>query len=186
MNRSYGTRVVRLGQSALIALPMTVALIFLMTRLISPPEPHSVVTRMIQNIELQRALPRPNLVSAAVPKILVLAKRPTGAPGRMPPIAPVATAETTLVVVPASEHTVGSTDWWAAIGKVAKAAEDIAAKRWLLEQGHERYASIMQGPLPILNSVRAKLPETQEDRTGYLNTYGDKEYAIGENCIFAK
>ena len=53
----------------------------------------------------------------------------------------------------------------------------------MLEQGYERYVSIMQGPIPITNSVRGTLPPSQEDATGYLNSYGDLEFKISENCV---
>ena len=53
-----GTR--RFASSAVIALLMTVALIYLMTRLILPTEQDRIVTRMIQNIEFQRAVLLPD------------------------------------------------------------------------------------------------------------------------------
>ena len=73
--------------------------------------------------------------------------------------------------------------WWAAARSVGEASDEEAFERWLIEQGYEKYVSIMQGPLPITNSVTAELPITQEDITGYMNTYGDMELKISDNCV---
>ena len=46
----------RFALSAVIALPVAVALLFLMTRLILPGVQDRMITRMIQNIEFQRTI----------------------------------------------------------------------------------------------------------------------------------
>lgn len=107
MNRKRRAELIRFSKSTLIALPVTVALIFLMTRLIVPSEQDRVISRMIQNIEFQRAETPPLPVSIRVFE-------------------------------------------WA--------------------------------PLPITNSVQGTSPLSQEDVTGYLNSFGDLEFKISENC----
>ncbi len=62
--RTAGTRL--FAASAVIALPMTVALLFLMTHLILPGEQDRIVTRTIQNIEFQRAVLPPDPASIQV------------------------------------------------------------------------------------------------------------------------
>ena len=78
------------------------------------------------------------------------------------------------------EHVI---DWWAEARKLTQESSEDEFKRWMLEQGYVRYVSIMQGPLPINNSVRGTLPPSQEEKTGYLNSYGDLEFKISENCV---
>jgi hypothetical protein len=176
---------IRFAASALIALPMTVVLIFLMTRLILPSEHDRVVTRMIQNIEFQRA------VRPLVPAGIHVFELPPPAEDK-PTIELHLTAEDSMQLqnqdlLPAESvledgpaHII---DWWAEARRLTQESGEEELKRWLLEQGYERYVSIMQGPLPITNSVRGTLPPFQEEVTGYLNSYGDLEFKISENCV---
>ncbi len=60
MNRKRTAGIRRFASSAVIALSITVALLFLMTRLILPGEQDRIVTRMIRNIEFQRAVLPPD------------------------------------------------------------------------------------------------------------------------------
>lgn len=163
----------------MIALPVTVALLFVMTRLILPGERDHIVSRIIESIEFRRAERRPD---------------PVNYQDYAPPIPPVVNVArpsdpmpTTVVVTEQSAPTVvvgdKNIDWWAEARKLSQHADGETLERWLLEQGHERYATIMQGPLPITNSVQGQLPPTQEDATGYLNTFGDMEIKVSENCI---
>jgi len=170
--------------SALIALPTTIILLFLMTRLILPSAKDPIVSRMIQNIEFLRA------DDAPVSTQIQVFELPLPVEVRPPPL------ETDLPVADLGEapdqvsdesvkeenpaHVI---DWWAEARRLTQEAGEEEFKRWMLEQGYERYVSIMQGPLPITNSVRGTLPPSQEDATGYLNSYGDLEFKISENCV---
>ncbi len=180
----------RFAVSAMIALPVTVALLFLMTRLILPGEKDPIVTRMIRNIELQRAVLTPE------PDRVPIFEQPLPTRARPPVIEPDSTAEASSPAqkpdqnqdAPSDEGTAKdeparTVDWAAELRRLTQESDEEAFKRWLLEQGHERYTTIMQGPLPITNSVRAELPSTQEDITGYMNTYGDKEIKVSEYCV---
>lgn len=165
---------------------MTVALLYLMTRLILPSEQDRIVTRMIQNIEFQRAVP------PADPAAIQVFELPPPIKDKLPPIEPNLTAERTNQTqnqdtlsneISIKEGPAHIIDWWAEARRLTQESDEEAFKRWLLEQGYERYVSIMQGPLPITNPVRGTLPPTQEEATGYLNIYGDMEFKISENCV---
>ena len=54
MHLWHSTRARRFATAALFSLPLTVALLFLMTRLILPGETDRIVNRMIQDIEFLR------------------------------------------------------------------------------------------------------------------------------------
>lgn len=172
--------------SALFALPITLAVLFVMTRLILPGDRDPVVSRMIQNIEFQRAVERP------VPPGVRSFRRPLRIDDRSAPKASVRTSANPSPVSepgdiaedsPASNVRVRAIDWWAEARGVAQDSNEEALQRWSLEQGHAKYVSVMQGPLPITNSVKAPLPKTQEDITGYMNTFGDMEIKISGNCV---
>jgi hypothetical protein len=185
MNRKGGAEKIRFAASTVIALPMTVALLFLMTRLILPSERDSIVTRMIQNIEFHRAIPPPIQAGVqvfelppqveSVPPIKV---NLTAAKSIKPQKQDVSSDENSL-----AEGRARVIDWWAEARRLTQESGEEEFKRWLLEQGYDRYVSIMQGPLPITNSVRGTLPPSQEAATGYLNNYGDLEFKISENCV---
>ncbi len=186
MHRNRGDATKRFASSAVIALPMTVALLFLMTLLILPSDRDPIVTRMIQNIEFKRSAPPPELTGIQVFDLPPPIKRESL------PIKPTLTvdgfsrpqdkeiAPNEALTEEAPAHVI---DWWAEARKITQEADDEAFKRWLLEQGYDRYVSIMQGPLPITNSVRGTLSPTQGDNTGYRNTYGDLELKISKNCV---
>lgn len=169
----------------MIALPVTVALLFLMTRLILPREHDRIVTRMIQNIEFHRAVQPPEPVGILVFQL------PQVVEEKLPPTKPISTHEDphgsqnndTFDESSKKNGRARVIDWWAEARRLTQESDEEALKRWLLEQGYDRYVSVMQGPVPITNSVRATLPPNQEDATGYLNTYGDMEYKISKNCV---
>lgn len=186
MNRKRRSRIRRFASSAVIALPVTVALLYLMTRLILPGEHDRIVTRMIQNIEFRRA------VRSQDPVGILVFELPQASEEKPPPTSSNLTAEGSHqtqnkdALSDTSSEKKGRArviDWWAEARRLTQESDEEALKRWLLEQGYERYVSIMQGPLPITNSVQAKLPPTQEDATGYMNSHGDMEYKISENCV---
>jgi hypothetical protein len=188
MNRKRRAGIRRYTVAAVIALPATVALFFLMTRLILSGEQDRdrSATRTIRSIEFQRAVKRVNEVDVpvfiqpqAIRKELQLTRSGS-------------TAGRSHQSESEEPHWVGRTDkddrahefdWQAEKSRLARELDDNAFERWLLEQGHERYATIMQGPLPITNSVHATSPPTQGDMTGYMNVFGDMEYEISENCV---
>ena len=163
---------------------MTVALLFIMTRLILPGEQDRIVTRMIQDIEFHRIFLPPDPVGIQVFKLPPPIEDPP------PPIKPVLSVEVTEQnqerpsdETSTEEGRAQMIDWWAEARRLTQELDDEALKRWLLEQGYEPYVSIMQGPLPITNSVRGTLPPSQEEVTGYLNNFGDLEFKISENCV---
>jgi len=186
MNRKRRSGIRRFASSAAIALPVTVALFYLMTRLILPGENDRIITRMIQNIELQREI-RP-LVPADIPPPetpqLIEEKPPSVAVNLAAEGRDQTQDDDTLADADSEEEErVQGIDWLAKARKLTEESDKEALKRWLLEQGYERYVSSMQGDLPITNGVRAELPPTQEDATGYMNSFGDMEFKISENCV---
>jgi hypothetical protein len=155
-----------------------------MTRLILPGDEDPLVTRMIQNIEFQRVTLPPEPVS------IQTFRRPPEIEESPLPERPIvsrdqaAETEDTPVEENATENSrVKAIDWWAEARRIAQESDDDALERWLMEQGYEKYVTIMQGPLPITNSVQASLPDSQEDITGYMNSYGDMEIKVSENCV---
>jgi len=186
MYRKRRSGIQRLASSAAIALPVTVALLFLMTRLILPGEHDRIVTRMIRNIELQRTV-RP--LQTADTRVSEPARVREADPA---PTRPDSSVENSTPVQRQAmrpedrsdeEEPVRPVDWWSEARRLTRESSAEALEQWSLEQGDERYVSIMQGPLPITNAVRARSLPNQEDATGYLNIYGDMEYKISENCI---
>jgi len=163
---------------------MTVALLFLMTRLILPSGKDPMVTRMIQNIEFLRADDAPLPTQIQVFELpLPVEVQPTPIDVDAPTEDPVQSQTQVSNESPDEEGPAHVVDWWAEARKITQEADEEEFKRWMLEQGYTRYVSIMQGPLPITNSVRGTLPPSQEDATGYLNSYGDLEFKISENCV---
>lgn len=186
MKRKHNAEMRRFAASVLIALPMTITLLFLMTRLILPSERDPIITRMIQNIEFHRTVrpPEPTGIQAFEPPPRVKVEpAPAVLDSTFDSSNPAETQEVALDENPAKKGPAHVIDWWAEARKIAHESDEEALKRWLLEQGYDRYVTIMQGPLPITNSVRGTLPQSQEGRTGYLNTYGDLEFKISENCV---
>ena len=181
--RSWGTG--RFAASALIALPITVALLFLMTRLIVPSDHDPIVTRMIRDIEFQRTV---RSIEPANSQTYMPSRSSNDEPMLIKPILLFARSENSSDPEERPTENLNAdrvrvTDWWAEARRIARESDDATLQRWFLEQGHEKYASIMQGPLPITNSVYGTPAETQEDITGYLNTFGDMEIKISENCV---
>ena len=160
-----------------VSLPITVALIFLMTRLILPGQDDPVVARMLFDLELRRA-PR-EIDELRIPESRrLLSKRPS----RPPPIrphTPIREGKSKTIEAPQERHI----DWQLMSQEAVLDGDEEKLKRWMIENGHSDYTTIMQGPLPITNSARATLPPSQEDATGYMNTYGDKEIKISKNCV---
>ncbi len=148
------------------------ALLYLMTILILPGDQDRIVARMIQSIEFHRTDLPPDLTNTKI-------YRPPS------PIEdnPLPVELTKIAEDPAEDAPAHVIDWRAEVREITQESSEKAFKRWLLEQGHDRYVSIMQGPLPITNSVRGTPPPTQEDATGYLNSFGDLELIISENCV---
>lgn len=174
----------RFAAAALIALPVTIALLFLMTRLILPGDEDPLVARMIQDIEFQRVTLPPEPIS------IQAFRRPPEIEEWPLPERPIvsrdhaAETEDKPVEEDAAENSrVQAIDWWAEARRIAQESDEDALERWLQEQGYEKYVTIMQGPLPITNSVQATLPDSQEDITGYMNSYGDMEIKVSENCV---
>jgi hypothetical protein len=170
--------------SALIALPMTVALLFLMTRLILPSGKDPIVVRMIRDIEFLRANDVPLQAQIQVFELpLPVEIRPPLLEAVLPVEDFGEAPDQVSDESPTEESPAHVIDWWAEARRLTQEAGEEEFKRWMLEQGYERYVSIMQGPLPITNSVQETLPPSQEDATGYLNSYGDLEIKISENCV---
>ncbi len=187
MFRKHSDALKRFISSAVIALPMTIALLFLMTQLILPGDRDPIVNRMIQDIEFRRSSTPLEIIRIPV---FERPPKPKLEPLNVQEEIEASTAPTSEAsVVEASEESMQQgpeygVEWWAhQKAKLLDEAEDEALQRWLLEQGHEKYVSLMQGPVPITNSVRATLDATQEDITGYMNTFGDKEIKVSEACV---
>lgn len=186
MNRKRRSTIGRFASSAVIALPVTIALLYLMTRLIVPSENDPIVTRMIQNIELHRAIRLPDQVGIRpVEPPQAIEEKPPTTQANFSAEGSGQTQNNTPRTdeSPEKEGRAHVIDWWGEARRLVQESDEEALKQFLLEQGYERYVSIMQGPLPITNGVLANLPPTQEDVTGYMNSYGDLEYKISENCV---
>jgi len=186
MNRKRLSGTGRFASSAAIALPVMIALLYLMTRLILPSENDRIVSRMIRNIELHRAVRLPEQVG------IRLVELPQPIEEKLPPTQADTAAEgsrqtqnnaTLTDEIPEKEGLSHVIDWWAEARRLARESDEESFNRFLLEQGFERYVSVMQGPVPITNGVQAELPPTQEDATGYMNSFGDMEYKISKNCV---
>ncbi len=136
-----------------------------------------MVARMLLNLDLLRApsdVRRLNVPEADEP----LPRRPTRSrPVR--PHAPIYDDTPEASDIPRDKHI----DWQLLAQQAVTDKEQQDLQRWMVENGHTDYHTIMQGPLPITNSVQATLPPTQEDATGYLNTFGDMEIKVSENCV---
>ena len=174
----------RIAASVLIALPVTIALLFVMTQLILPGDQDRIVTRMIQNIELQRDVPPP------LPAQIQVFERPPPVEIKRPPAEVVLNAQDapqdqdqTSNASPQENAPAHVVDWWAAARKLTQEAGEEEFQRWMLEQGYVQYVSVMQGSMPITNSVRGTLPPSKEEETGYMNSFGDLEFKISENCV---
>ena len=155
-----------------------------MTRLILPGDEDPIVSRMIRNIEFQRTVRPP------VPASIQTYRRPAPTEDKplptkpeLTPLDPVLDDEPSVSEHSSNDSRVRVIDWWAEARRIAQESDEETLQRWLQEQGFEKYVTIMQGPLPITNSVQGTFPMTQEDITGYLNTYGDMEIKVSENCI---
>ena len=157
-----------------------------MTRLILPTEQDPIVNRMIQSIELQRVDAAPD------PGVTLVHESPPPIEEESPLIAPRRIAEES--VQPTSDEAITDPeadddppsqviDWWAQARSFTQESDDEVFQRWLLEQGHDRYVSIMQGPLPITNPVRGTYSDREEIGSVFINSYGDKEIKISENCF---
>lgn len=178
MDRERRSGLRRFASATLIAAPVTMALLFIMTRLILPRENDRIISRMIQDIEFVRSVRSP-----AVAEILVF--KPPQKPAETTVEVPRKSQDITTAAEEFADESERAAviDWWAQARALTQETDEGAFKRWLLEQGYDRYVSIMQGPVPITNSVHATLPDTQEDATGYMNSFGDMEYKINENCV---
>jgi len=186
MSRTHTAVQRRFAASALIAFPLTIALLFLMTRLILPGDQDRIVTRMIWNIELQRAVPPPLATQIQVFELPVPVKvKPPPVDVTLPPEDSVQARnqDQTSDAHPPQDSPAHVIDWWAEARKLTQESGEEEFKRWMLEQGYDRYVTIMQGSFPTGNSVRGTLPPSQRDATGYLNSYGDLEFKISENCV---
>ncbi len=148
-----------------------------MTRLILPAQDDPIVARMLLNLDLLRA--PDDVVQMNIPKT---AEPLPGRPIRSRPLrphAPIYEDTPEASETPQDKHV----DWQLLTQQALADKEQQDLQRWMIENGHSDYNTIMQGPLPITNSVRATLPPTQEDATGYLNTFGDMEIKVSENCV---
>ncbi len=157
-----------------------------MTRLILPSDEDQIVTRMIQDIELHRSVRLPDPPAIRVyqrPPPIEKVPEPEESISTPREIHPGSAAQTAPEESADTAERARFIDWWAEARKVTQEADEEALQRWLLEQGFDSYVSIMRGELPITNPVETESPLTQENKTGYLNTYGDMEYAISENCV---
>ena len=174
----------RLAISAVIALPVMVALLFLMTRLILPSEQDPIIARMIQNIEFQRTIVP---IEPETIEVFKLPPKPKLSPlePELPvkPANPNQTDELPVLSDATEDQPTHAIDWWAEARKQSEDADEEAFERWLLEQGYKKYVSIMQGALPITKSARGTLDGDPDGSTGYMNSFGDMEFKISENCV---
>lgn len=185
MNPNLSVRIKRFSLASLMALAMTVALLFLMTRLILPLEQDPLVSQAIRRIELQRLERTPEPVDSRLPQA------PPVIDTEPPPVRP----ETSAVPVarstesdeadePAPADTPGerSIDWWAELRRLRDTPDDAAMRQWRLEQRHDPYVSIMQGALPITNPVVPEPPPVAPDN-GFQNVYGERELQVSAYCF---
>lgn len=185
MNPNLRGRIQRFSLASLIALAMTVALLFLMTRLILPFEQDPEVIQAIRSIELQRLerIPEPA-------DIRILERLPdvdTELPPKRPETSAAPVAQSTAPDEddepdPAERASSGSIDWWAELRRQDEAADEAALRKWRLEQGYDPYVSIMQGALPIMNPFVAE-PSPVAPDNGFQNVYGERELQVSDNCF---
>ena len=185
MNPNLSGRIKRFSLASLIALAMTVALLFLMTRLILPFEQDPQVVQAIRSIELQRLERIPDPADIRILEKLPTIKRET--PPKRPetsavPVAPFTEpgeADEPDIAETASERKI---DWWAELRRPGDEADKAALRTWRLEQGYDPYVSITQGALPITNPFVAE-PSPVAPDNGFQNVYGERELQVSDNCF---
>jgi len=114
----------------------------------------AAVTRMIRNIEFLRIVSPPDPAGIHVYELPETVEEE---PPIKEPDPPLEVADQSQVQNQASnenddeERPAHVIDWWAEARRLTQELDEEALDRWLLEQGYDRYVSIMQGPLPITN-----------------------------------
>ena len=185
MHPKLRVRAKRYALASLIALAMTVALLFLMTRLILPFEQDPQVIQAIRSIELHRLqrIPEPA-------DIRILDRLPVvdvDPPPKRPETSAVPVGQSSetdeaddpgLAETPA-DHEI---DWWAELRRQGETADEVAFRKWRQEQGYDPYVSIMQGALPITNPFVAE-PSPIAPDNGFQNVYGERELQVSANCF---
>jgi hypothetical protein len=162
---------------------VTIAILFVMTQLISPVGGDPVVRQMLLKLEFHRSSPRDTESGIRVfelppkPEIRHAPDKPVDESDR--PTRPERAEYNDDSIEAAQDHII---DWWAQARAVIQDLGDAEFEDWLESQGYEKYVSIMQGPMPTSSSPTT--PSRQDNAgSGYRNVYGDLEVAISENCV---
>ncbi len=165
-----------------IALPLTIGILFLMTKLILPIDSDPVVMQMLHKLELQRdarqvlqqpihVYERPSRIEESTPpdKFVEDTSRPIRPP--------------TSDDDPAPDPEPHVVDWWAEARSIVQDSEDANFEEWLLAQGYRKYVSIMQGPMPTGDNPSKSPAQRENENIGYRNVFGDLELTINDNCV---
>lgn len=179
----------RYSSAALLAVPITIVLFYIMTRLILPSENDRVVSRMIETIELVRATRKADLVpSAPIYPRPDVDQEPAEREvvDRVPVLRQVDNERLDDIRrgESAPEADLPKTvDWWAAARDFRRNSESEQAQRWFLDNGYSRYTTIMQGDTPTQGRAVSEPTEGPRHGMPYMNIYGLTEIQFGENCF---
>ena len=179
----------RYSSSALLAIPITIALFYIMTRLILPSENDRVVSQMIETIELVRATRQAELAPSLPTEPRRVIDQEPAEPEVIvrDPLSPQVDIERPAGVQredsnPEADRPTAK-DWWAAVREFRHNSDKDTSERWFLDNGYSRYTTIMQGDTPTQG--RAVSEPTEGPRYGmpYMNIYGLTEIQFGDNCF---
>ena len=158
----------------------TIAILFVMTQLISPIGGDPVVRRMLLQLDFQRrhAPVVPGRIRAIElppkPAIQPAPDRSRDEDDRPERVAygqePAEATNDTLI------------DWWAEAEAVIEDLDDAEFDDWLESRGYRKWVSVMQGPMPTSGGP-AMSPEEERSGYSYKNVYGELEFPISQNCV---
>ena len=182
----------RYSFSIAVAVLPTVALLYLMTRLILPVEGDQIVRQMIDRFELRMQ----RQVELKILRQLTNYPEIEPVPAREDFLSPQDLAAnddpdnflTTDAVEdePLTEESPENTiDWFSEARKVVEGSPGEHLARWRIDQGYDSYRSIMQGNMPSRTEQRVSARQADGGGVGqtHTNTYGEKEVKISGNCF---
>lgn len=183
----------RYSLSLVMAALPTVALLYLMTRLIVPEEGDPIVSEMIGAFELRQI---PRMVDTAVRRReRELEELREFRPLKRSDFVPDESQETGEFNGEAPDESQQATDstdnadqqsgvdWWLQIQNYIDEMSEEDLRQWRLSNGYDNYVSVMQGSIP--SSPYPEAPRVTADPIGtsYSGSSGKTEIRISENCI---
>ena len=176
-----------------MAILPTVALLYVMTRLIVPEEGDQIVSEMIGAFELRQV---PRLVDTAIRlREMELEELREFRPLKRSDFVPdesqesgESDGEAPGEPKQATDRTYNlnrqsGVDWWQQVQNYIDEMSEEDLRQWRLTNGYDNYVSVMQGSIP--SSPYPEAPRVTADPigTGYSGSSGKTEIRISENCI---